>query len=47
MNIHESIHIMLILLTNVNRGEGTFTLEEKIKKINFVGYKLHNTDLPL
>ena len=47
MNIHESIHIMLILLAHVFRGAGTFTLEEKIKMINFVGYILHNTDLPL
>jgi hypothetical protein len=47
MNIHESIHIMLILLAHVFRGAGTFTLKEKIKMINFVGYILHNTDLPL
>ena len=38
---------MIMLLAHVLRGAGTFTLEEKIKMINFVGYIVKNTNLPL
>ena len=38
---------MIMLLAHVLRGAGTFTLEEKIKMINFVGYIVKNTNVPL
>ena len=31
LEIHESIHVMLMLLAHVMRGAGTFTLEDKVK----------------
>lgn len=47
MELHESIHLMFILLAHVMRGAGTFSLEEKIKMIKFVGYIMQNTNVPL
>ncbi len=36
-----------MLLAHVMRGAGTFSLEEKIKMIKFVGYIMQNTNVPL
>ena len=47
MEIHESVYLMLMLLAHVMRGAGTFSLEEKIKMIKFVGYIMQNTNIPL
>jgi len=47
MEIHESVYLMLMLLAHVMRGAGTFSLEEKIKMIKFVGYIMQNTNVPL
>jgi hypothetical protein len=45
MELCESIHLMLMLLSHVMRGAGTFSLNEKIKMINFLVYILSNTDI--
>ena len=42
MEIHESIYLLLMLLTYVMRRAGTFTLEEKMKMIDFIGYIARN-----
>jgi hypothetical protein len=47
MELYESTHIMFMLLAHVIRGAGTFSLEDKIKMIEFVGYILTNTNIPL
>ena len=47
MEIHESLYLMFMLLAHVIRGAGTFSLEDKIKMIEFVGYILTNTNIPL
>ncbi len=47
MELHESIHLMFILLAHVMRGAGTFSLDEKIKMIQFIGYIIQNTTMPL
>ncbi len=38
---------MFMLLAHVLRGAGTFTLDEKIKMIKFIGYIINNTELPM
>ncbi len=38
---------MFMLLAHVLRGAGTFTLDEKIKMIKFIGYIINNTKLPM
>ena len=47
MELRESIYLMFMLLAHVMRGAGTFSLEDKIKMIQFVGYILNNTNIPL
>ena len=47
LEIHESIHVMLMLLAHVMRGAGTFTLEDKVKMIKFTVYVMKNTNMPL
>jgi len=38
MDIHESIYLLLMLLAYVIRRAGTFSLEEKMKMIDFISY---------
>jgi hypothetical protein len=45
MEIHESIYILLMLLAYVIRRAGTFTLDEKIKMINFIGDVFKNSNV--
>ena len=45
MEIHESIHLLLMLLAYVIRRAGTFTLEEKMKMIDFIGYIAKNSNI--
>jgi hypothetical protein len=45
MEIHESIYLLLMLLTYVMRRAGTFTLEEKMKMIDFIGYIAKNSNI--
>ena len=47
MELRESIHLMFMLLAHVMRGAGTFSLEDKIKMIEFVGYIVTNTNISL
>jgi len=47
MKIHESIYLMIMLLAHVLRGAGTFTIEEKMKMFEFVGYLINNTEFPV
>ena len=47
MELHESIHLMFMLLAHVMRGAGTFSLEEKIKMIQFLCYICNNTNTEL
>ena len=43
MDIHESIYLLLMLLAYVIRRSGTFSLEEKIKMIDFISYVAKNS----
>ena len=47
MKIHESMYLMIMLLAHVMRGAGTFTIEEKMKMFDFIGYLINNTEFPV
>ena len=38
MELRDSIYLLFMLLVHVMRGAGTFTLEEKVKMIDFLSY---------
>ena len=43
MEIRESIYLLLMLLAYVVRRAGTFSLEEKMKMIDFITYVAKNS----
>lgn len=43
MEIRESIYLLLMLLAYVIRRAGTFSLEEKMKMIDFISYVAKNS----
>jgi len=45
MDIHESIYLLLMLLAYVIRRAGTFSLEEKMKMIDFISYVAKNSHI--
>jgi hypothetical protein len=45
MDIHESIYLLLMLSAYVIRRAGTFTLEEKMKMFDFIGYIAKNSNI--
>ena len=47
MELRDSIYLLFMLLVHVMRGAGTFSLDEKIKMIQFIGYIIQNTTMPL
>jgi len=45
MEIYESIYLLLMLLAYGIRRAGTFTFEEKMKMIDFIGYIAKNSNI--
>ena len=41
------MYLIIMLLAHVIRGAGTFTIEEKMKMFDFIGYLINNTEFPV